>query len=148
MSEFTFKVNLVAVVRVRAADESVARQVVSTILGAPGTVEIALANENNAAVGNHATITDVDFSFSLGSALGQGSRFDSTTPARSLSAEIIHHLWGRGFSASPRWATPSRHQGLESAIDRPTTRGSIRPEIVSVTSGAVLWKEQSLWHRR
>jgi hypothetical protein len=46
MSEFTFKVNLVAVVRVRAADESVARQVVSTILGAPGTVEIGLANEN------------------------------------------------------------------------------------------------------
>ena len=39
----------------------------STILGAPGTVEIGLANENNAAVGNHATITDVDFSFSLGS---------------------------------------------------------------------------------
>ena len=28
MSEFTFKVNLVAVVRVRAADEGVARQVV------------------------------------------------------------------------------------------------------------------------
>ena len=41
MSEFTFKVNLVAVVRVRAADE-IARQVVSTILGAPGTVEIGL----------------------------------------------------------------------------------------------------------
>ena len=48
---FTFKVNLVAVVRVRAAGESVARQVVSTILGARGTVEIGLANENNAAVG-------------------------------------------------------------------------------------------------
>ena len=46
MSEFTFKVNLVAVVRVRAADESVASQVVSTILGAPGTVEIGLANEH------------------------------------------------------------------------------------------------------
>jgi hypothetical protein len=28
---------------------------------------------------------------------GQGSRFDSTTPARSLSAEIIHHLWGAAF---------------------------------------------------
>ena len=131
MSEFTFKVNLVAVVRVRAADESVARQVVSTILGAPGTVEIGLANENNAAVGNHATITDVDFSFSLGSIRrfeGQGSSFESTTPAHSLSAEIIHHLWGRGFSASPRWATPSRHQELESALDRPTTRGSLRPD--------------------
>ena len=84
MSEFTFKVNLVAVVRVRAADESVARQVVSTILGAPGTVEIGLANENNAAVGYDATITDVDFSFSLGSILG-GKAQDSTAllqPAR------------------------------------------------------------------
>ena len=38
-----------------------------TVLRAPGTVEIGLANENNAAVGNDATITDVDFSFSLGS---------------------------------------------------------------------------------
>ena len=46
MSEFTFKVNLIAVVRVRAADESVARQVVPTVLGTPGTVEIGLANEN------------------------------------------------------------------------------------------------------
>ena len=27
---------------------------------------------------------------------------------------------GRGFSAT-RWATPSRHQGLESVVDRPTT---------------------------
>jgi len=44
MSEFTFKVNLVAVVRVRAADESVARQVVSTILGAPGTVSSPFPN--------------------------------------------------------------------------------------------------------
>ena len=147
MSEFTFKVNLVAVVRVRAADESVARQVVSTILGAPGTVEIGLANENNAAVGNHATITDVDFSFLswVDQVLwGQGSKFDSTTPARSLSAEIIHHLWGRGFSASPRWATPSRHQGLESAVDRPTTHGSIRPEIVSVTSWCCLMERAEL----
>jgi hypothetical protein len=87
MSEFTFKVNLVAVVRVRAADESVARQVVSTILGAPGTVEIGLANENNAAVGNHATITDVDFSFSLGSIKRFGGEAQDSTallqPARS-----------------------------------------------------------------
>jgi hypothetical protein len=57
-----FKVNLVAVVRVRAPDEGVARKVVPTVLGAPGTVEIGPANENNAATGRHATITDVDFS--------------------------------------------------------------------------------------
>ena len=56
------KVNLVAVVQVRADDESVARKVVPTVLRAPGTVEIRLANENNAAVGHHATVSDVDFS--------------------------------------------------------------------------------------
>ena len=66
MKDFAFKVNLVAVVRVRADDESVARKVVPTVLGAPGTVEIGMANENNAARGHHATVTDVDF-FSIGS---------------------------------------------------------------------------------
>ena len=60
--DFTFKVNLVAVVRVRAGDESVARKIVPTVLGAPGIAEIRLANENNAATGRHATVTDVDFS--------------------------------------------------------------------------------------
>ena len=62
MEDFAFKVNLVAVVRVRADDESVARKVVPTVLGAPGTAEIRLANENNAAKGRHATVTDVVFS--------------------------------------------------------------------------------------
>jgi hypothetical protein len=61
MKDFAFKVNLVAVVRVRAAGESVARKVVPTVLGPPGTVEIRLANENNAAKAHHATVTDVDF---------------------------------------------------------------------------------------
>ena len=62
MEDFTFKVNLVAVVRVRAGDESVARKIVPTVLGAPGIAESRLANENNAATGRHATVTDVDFS--------------------------------------------------------------------------------------
>ena len=62
MKDFAFKVNLVAVVRVRAEDESVARKIVPTVLGAPGTAEIRLANENNAATGRHAKVTDVDFS--------------------------------------------------------------------------------------
>ena len=39
MEDFTFKVNLVAVVRVRAGDESVARKTVPTVLGAPGIAE-------------------------------------------------------------------------------------------------------------
>ena len=62
MKDFAFKVNLVAVVRVRAADESVARQVVPDVLGAPSTVEIGLANQNVRATGRDATVTSVDFS--------------------------------------------------------------------------------------
>ena len=62
MGNFTFKVNLIAVVRVRADDESGARKVVPTVLGPPGVVEIGPANENNAARGQNATVTDVDFS--------------------------------------------------------------------------------------
>jgi hypothetical protein len=46
MSEFTFRVNLVAVVRVRAANESVARLVVPTVLGASGSIEIASVHQN------------------------------------------------------------------------------------------------------
>jgi hypothetical protein len=61
MNEYIYEVRLRAVVRVRAADEEVARKVVPTVLGSPGSVEIVLANENNAAIGRTATVTDVDF---------------------------------------------------------------------------------------
>jgi hypothetical protein len=61
MKEYVYEVTVRAVVRVRAADEETARKVVPTVLGAPGTVEIALANQNNQAVGRVATVTDVDF---------------------------------------------------------------------------------------
>ena len=62
MNEYVFEVRLRAVVRVRASDEGVARNVVSSVLGAPGSVEINLANENNARlVDRHATVTEVDF---------------------------------------------------------------------------------------
>jgi hypothetical protein len=70
MSEFTFKVNLAAVVRVRAGDESVALKIVPMVLGAPGTAEIRLANESNAAKGRHATVIDVDFSIGSVKPLG------------------------------------------------------------------------------
>jgi hypothetical protein len=65
MRDFVFKLNLVAVVRVRAADESSAGQVVPTVLGAPGNAEIGLANQNNAATGREARVTNVDFSIGL-----------------------------------------------------------------------------------
>ena len=67
MDDFAFTVNIVAVVRVRAAEESVARRVVPTVLGAPGTVELRLANEGNAVLAHHTTITNVDFSIEEGS---------------------------------------------------------------------------------
>ena len=61
LNEYVYEVKLRAVVRVRAADEEVARKVVPTVLGSPGTVEIELANQNNASIGQTATVTDVDF---------------------------------------------------------------------------------------
>ena len=67
MSDFAFKVNIVAVVRVRAAEENAARKVVRTVLAAPGTSEIRLANENNAVVFKGALVTDVDFLVEKGS---------------------------------------------------------------------------------
>jgi hypothetical protein len=61
LGEFVFKTNIVAVVRVRATDENVARKVVPDVLGAPGAVEIGLTNQSNAAIGRAATVTRVDF---------------------------------------------------------------------------------------
>jgi hypothetical protein len=67
MGDFTFRVNLVATVRVRAADESVARKVVDTVLRAPGNVELRLANENNFHPLKGAIVTSVDFIVKEGS---------------------------------------------------------------------------------
>jgi hypothetical protein len=64
--EYAFKVKLVAVVRVRAADETVARRVLPSVLSSPGTVDIKVANENNAALGVEALVTDVDFAIEGG----------------------------------------------------------------------------------
>jgi hypothetical protein len=110
MEDFEFKVNLVAVVRVRADDESHARKVVPTVLGAPGTVEVRLANENNAvinaATGRHATITDVDFS--IGSVEPSGASAKAA-PNRARTAAPAHDAglpnadWGTlANSTSPR----------------------------------------------
>src|SRR5262245_3133422 len=88
--DFTFKLNLTAVVRVRADDESVARKVVPMVLGAPGSLEIALVNETNAATGHNARVTDVGFSIvSLAPLHSAGDRAvkkrnpTAPTPARS-----------------------------------------------------------------
>jgi hypothetical protein len=60
--EYAFRVKLVAVVRVRAADETAARRALPSVLSPPGTVDIKVTNENNAALGVDALVTDVDFS--------------------------------------------------------------------------------------
>ena len=61
LQEYAFQVNLVAVVRVRAADQTLARKVVPSVLGSPGTSEIRLVNESNNSIGLKATVTVVDF---------------------------------------------------------------------------------------
>jgi hypothetical protein len=61
MTEYTFEVRLRAVVRVRASSEELARKVIPSVLGAPGTVEIGLANQNNAGIGSTSTVTEVVF---------------------------------------------------------------------------------------
>jgi hypothetical protein len=61
VQEYAFQVKLVAVVRVRAPDETLARKVVPSVLGSPGTAEIRLINESNNSLGLKAIVTVVDF---------------------------------------------------------------------------------------
>jgi hypothetical protein len=62
MQEYLFEVRLVAVVLVRAQNESLASEVVSSALGSPSTEEIRLANEAGFLMGREATIVAVNFS--------------------------------------------------------------------------------------
>jgi hypothetical protein len=61
MKEYEFEVKLRAVVRVRAPSKDEAGKVVESVLGSPSTLEIALANESNSALGRAAAITAVNF---------------------------------------------------------------------------------------
>ena len=61
MNEYSFEVKLRAFVRVRASDKNEASKVVESVLGAPSSMEIGLANENNVAVGCAAAVTAVTF---------------------------------------------------------------------------------------
>jgi hypothetical protein len=61
MNEYSFEVKLRAFVRVRASDKNEASKVVESVLGAPSSMEIGLANENNAAFGYAAAVTAVTF---------------------------------------------------------------------------------------
>src|SRR5262245_37342069 len=59
---FAFETTIDALVRVQAADEDSARKAVPAVLGAPGTADVRLANENaSAGLGIDAVIEDVKF---------------------------------------------------------------------------------------
>jgi hypothetical protein len=64
MQEYEFAVPIVAVVRVRAENESEAREAVasSSAIASPSTDEINLANQAGFVMGKEATIVAVDFS--------------------------------------------------------------------------------------
>jgi hypothetical protein len=62
MREYVIEVRLVAAVRARAQNESLAREVVASALGSPSTEELRLANEADFVMGRQATIVAVDFS--------------------------------------------------------------------------------------
>jgi hypothetical protein len=67
MKTFLFETTIDAVVRVLAADEDSARKVVPTVLGAPGTTEIRIANENaHVGLGINAVIENVEFTATPG----------------------------------------------------------------------------------
>jgi hypothetical protein len=66
MKTFTFETTIEAVVRVLAADEDSARKMVPTVLGAPGTADIRIANENvGVGLGIQAVIDEVEFNAAL-----------------------------------------------------------------------------------
>jgi len=62
--DYEFEVTIVAVIRVRAPSESLAREVIvaSSALTSPSTDEIRLANKSGFATGKIATLVSVDFS--------------------------------------------------------------------------------------
>jgi hypothetical protein len=62
MPDYEFEVTVVAVVRVRAENEAVARTVIaSSALSSPGADEIRMANQGEFLLGKRATILAVDF---------------------------------------------------------------------------------------
>ena len=61
MQEYAFEVKLVAMVHVRAPDESLARKVLTSALGSPNTAELRLAHDTGS-IGRSAPITLVSFS--------------------------------------------------------------------------------------
>ena len=62
MQEYLFEVKVVALVLVRAQNESFAREAVTSALGSPSIEEVRLANQADFVMGRKATTVAVDFS--------------------------------------------------------------------------------------
>jgi hypothetical protein len=65
--EYVFDVKVIALVRVRALDESSARRVITSVLGSPSADVIKLANEINFVMAENATVIAVDLAAEEGS---------------------------------------------------------------------------------
>ena len=61
MQEYVIKVKLTAIVRLRAADEVVARRAATSVLLSIGAEDLRMANDNDAALTGDATVTKVSF---------------------------------------------------------------------------------------
>jgi hypothetical protein len=68
---------------------NVARKVVPTVLGAPGTVEVRLANDAQAAMGRDATVTDVDFEVGSIQLIPGAGNFSGTDAAARVRAASV-----------------------------------------------------------
>ena len=99
MRDFLFEVNLIAEVRVRASDETVARKIVPTALRAPSGAEIKLANEGNVFFTN-SIVTGVQFVIE-GNAAEMVSAFgEASGAARPSRPRKQGRLQGRSAPAS------------------------------------------------
>ena len=75
---YVYGVNLVVWVHVSAANETLAREVVTYPLGSPSSADIRLANEGSFIEGRCATVTDV--TFTIGECFARSANVD-TIPA-------------------------------------------------------------------
>ena len=94
MKTFAFETTIVVVVRVHAADEDSARKVAPTVLGAPGTADIRIANENaSAGLGIDAVIEDVEFNVAPDLDLVEvnGERLKRRRCARRIGASDVDY---------------------------------------------------------
>jgi hypothetical protein len=88
-NEFEFEFEIVATVGVRAQSENHALEVVCSVLGAPSTQEIALANAGNFVLGRDASVVAVDF-------------ITDTNSVKLIAARLCNEFIGNSSASSRR----------------------------------------------